>query len=248
MVVLAVLFAGGLFNLQLLFTDSCIKVLTQPYSAYSSAYQAMVVKPRCSIMCLTVITVLVILFIISFAGVFLTIISFSFPTLYTINMGNILLTVYLLFSAFEKSKASDVFLHSLQRIKHVPQMSESLLSKQKQIVELAEGLVINLPKATGKIHLIKECNSYCSQCAYAQLILQELMENNEDISLRMIFTYDPDQENYKLTPNTFLSQFYEGADMEPILSKWYGAKEKNIELFNYSIKQKKITRKGIKRI
>ena len=69
------------------------------------------------------------------------------------------------------------------------------------------------------------------------------MSENNDIKLQIIFIFNPEGEEYKLTPiDRFLSLYYEGLDMWPILTEWYTDKKKDAEEFikKYPVKAQSI--------
>lgn len=234
--VLAVLLAGGMLNLALLSAAAWLNVLALPYTVYSIYYQARIVKQWCP-MCLTVQVVLVLLFVISLFGGFLSITFLSLFTFlpFIISIGLVFLSVYVLLPALEKAKAAKHYLQSLQRLKHNPQIFEALLAKQKQITEPTEGLGIILGNPDGKYHLIKVCNPYCGPCAGAHPVIDELIENNSEIRLQIIFTPSPDADDYRNKPiKNLLAVRQNGSDIEikKALDEWYLAEDKDYERFN----------------
>jgi len=230
--VLAVLLAGGLINSQLLSVAAWINVIALPYTVYSIYYQARIVKQWCP-MCLSVQLVLVLLFVTSLAGGFFSVVSLSTIFPYLISMSTVFLAVYILLPAFEKSKDSKLYLHSLQRLKHNPQIFEALLAKQKHITEPTEGLGITIGNPYGKIHMIKVCNPYCRPCAKAHPIIDKLLASNPDIRLQIIFTATEADEDYRNKPVKALLALQQNSaiSIEDALDNWYLAKEKKYDDF-----------------
>ena len=243
--VLAVLLAGGMFNTSILSVASWINVFALPYTIYSIDYQGRIVKQWCP-MCLTVQVVLVSLFIVSLIGGFLSISSLSLFSIlsFIVSVGLIFLSIYLLLPALEKTKAAKHYLHELQRLKHNPQIFETLLLKQKQITESTEGLGITLGNPDGKIHLIKVCNPYCGPCANAHPIIDELLETNPEIRLQIIFTASPSNEDTGNKPVKNLLTLRENSTDEIVkkaLDAWYLADVKDYDKFNAQYPFKKET-------
>ncbi len=231
---LAILLAGGLFNLQLLTVAAWINVLVLPYTVYSIFYQARIVKQWCP-MCLVVQVVLVLLFIISLAGGFLSTVSLSVLLVvpYITSIGLVFIAVYLLLPALKKAKASKHYQQRLQRLKHNPQIIETLLVKQKKIKESTEGLGITLGNPAGKIHLVKVCNPYCGPCAQAHPVIDELLATNPEIKLQIIFTVTDLDEDYQNKPVKTLLALYQDKHfpIEKALDKWYLASKKDYNEF-----------------
>ena len=62
--------------------------------------------------------------------------------------------------------------------------------------------------------------------------MSQLVKNNDEIKLQIIFFVNPDSDEYEHTPiETFLSSYYEDKDMESILSDWYNDEDKKLEDF-----------------
>jgi hypothetical protein len=109
-----------------------------------------------------------------------------------------------------------------------------LLKTQKNIQENVDGLGILLgtPGAANKI--IKVCNPYCSPCAQTHKLIEELIQNNSNVELRMIFTATAEASDRKRLPvSHFLSIAARRDDtlLKEALDDWYLASEKNYELF-----------------
>ena len=223
------------FDSSIFITITYCHLFVLPYVLYSLYYQKKVVKQWCSL-CLTVQILIILLFTIALIGGAYTQIKEltirSFLGLFGIMFLSSTLTYFLwLFIKYKKS--SDYFESSFIQIKYNPMVFQSLLEQEEKIIMPVDNYGITMGKKNGKYQIIKVCNPYCSHCADAQNELQKLMNDNGEIGLRIIFINDPDTESYKQTPiDAFLSFYYEGCDMEPILSEWYDSEEKNIDFFN----------------
>jgi protein-disulfide isomerase len=97
----------------------------------------------------------------------------------------------------------------LQRLRHNPQIFNALLAKQKVVTESTEGLGIILgnPNATNKI--IKVCNPYCGPCARAHIPMEELLNNNPDVQIQIIFTATNKEGDVRASPVRHLLDIYE---------------------------------------
>jgi|AGTN01.3.fsa_nt_gi Predicted membrane protein len=234
--VLAVLLAGGVFDPQILSIAAWINVLTLPYIVYSVYYQRSVVKQWCP-MCLTVQIALLLLFIISLAGGFLFVQSFSFYSVlpFIISIGIVFMAVHLLQSAIKKGKVAMQYSRRLQRLKYNPQIFETLLANQKKITESTDNIGITLGNPKGKIHLIKVCNPYCIPCSLTHPILDELLGNNPEIKLQIIYSVSEAENDYRNKPVKTLLTIAQTSTSEQIreaLNNWYLPIEKDYESFN----------------
>lgn len=150
-------------------------------------------------------------------------------------------SAYFMWLYMRYKRTSDYYRQTLTRQKYTPAVFSALLHKNKKIDFPTDGYGITLGNPDGDIHIIKVCNPYCSHCAAAQPILQNLAEHNRNVKLQMIFAINPDSEYYDETPvDLFLSLAQDGADMEQVLSDWYSSENKDINEFKkkYSLAAK----------
>lgn len=235
--VLAVLLAGGIFCSKLLSAAAWLNICVLPYTIYSIYYQGKIVKQWCP-MCLTVQILLILLFWNSISGDLISISKFSFYSFlpFFLSLCLVFLAVYLLLPALKKTKLLKSTEKKLQRLKLNPQVFETLLYKQKKITESTEGLGITLGNPNGKIKLIKVCNPYCGPCAKAHPILDQLLENNVEIKLQIIFTTSAKTEmDERLLPVKHFMAIAKKYDLnftQKILDEWYLNREQTYEEFS----------------
>lgn len=215
-------------------TAAIIQIFTLAYVPYSIYYQWRIARRWCPL-CLAVQAVLVLLFFTSLSGNFYSCVP-------NITVNDILPFVFSFFITFTSAyfmwlymrykRTSDYYRQTLTRQKYTPAVFSALLHKNKKIDFPTDGYGITLGNPDGDIHIIKVCNPYCSHCAAAQPILQNLAEHNRNVKLQMIFAINPDSEYYDETPvDLFLSLAQDGADMEQVLSDWYSSENKDINEF-----------------
>ena len=232
------LLSGGIVSPDFLFIASWLNVFVLPYIIYSIYYQWRIARQWCP-MCLAVQGVLFLQFITASAGGFQTIISIedvALTSLFTVAVCFIIpfFAVLLLLPALEKAKESNQNKISLQRLKHNPQIFDALLAKQKQITTSAEGLGITLGNPNSKYKLTKVCNPYCGPCANAHPIISELMHNNPELQLQVIFTASPEEGDSRNAPVKHLLAITEKGDAlltEQALDDWYLAEKKDYDAF-----------------
>lgn len=222
------------FSASVFTTIAFFHLLVVPYVIYSIYYQKTKVKQWCPL-CLATQVIIVLLFLTALIdGAYLRIGTITLQSLLFI-VGCLFLSsavAYFLWLFSQKKRSSEYYERAFINFKYAPSAFHSLLEQQQKINIPTDGYGITLGNKEGKIHIIKVCNPYCSHCADAQVILQRLINENSDIKLQIIFIFNPENEEYKLTPiDRFLSLYHEGVDMEPILTEWYTDKKKNIEDF-----------------
>ena len=211
-----------------------VHVLALPYIGYSLYYQRREVGQWCPL-CLTVLVVI--------AGLFGTALACGmYGDWREIGMESVLCAACCLCLAWSwllmvwrygmSHRKAEYSERSYENLKYNQDVFIALLHKGKRVNVSTDSYGIMLGNPNGKIRIIKVCNPYCSHCAAAQPILQEIVEHNDDVCLQMIFTTNPHDSHYKEYPvDTFLSLYHEGLDMEPIFREWYGSDEKDVKVF-----------------
>ncbi len=218
----------GIYHLPTLFILSWINVLALPYIVFSVYYQARIAKQWC-VLCLAVQGILALQFVTAFFGGFHTSISMdaiSATVIFAIILSFIIpfLVVSLLLPALRKAKESRQHKMELQRLKHNPQIFDALLTKQKAITEPADGLGITIGKSDAKYKLIKVCNPYCGPCAKAHPAMDELIDNNPNVQVQVIFTATDNENDFKAPPVKHLLAIAEKDNEEQTkkaLDEWY---------------------------
>jgi len=229
----------GILTTTTLFTLAWLNVLAVPYVFFSVYYQWRIAKQWC-VLCLSVQLLLVLQLAVSLAAGWHTFSTFNevfnsgvlIPVLFAYAIPFIIVNLVLPgFRSAKESKRSKV---ELQRLKHNPQIFEALLGKQKTITESTEGLgiVLGNPNAVHKI--VKVCNPYCGPCAQAHLPMEELLHNNPDVQMQIIF-YATNKEGDKKGPPVKHLLAIAGKGSEELtqqaLGDWYLPEEKDYEIF-----------------
>jgi uncharacterized membrane protein len=208
------------------------------YPVYSIYYQWKVVKQWC-VLCLTVQGILLLLFITAFAGGF-----YKWPLAGALSLPSItgfgasflfvFVAVILLLPALQKAKSNRQKTIELQRMKHNPQIFEGLLAKQKSIAKPAADLGITIGRSDSVYRLVKVCNPYCGPCAKAHTVMEELVNNNDEVNLQIIFTASDDEKDIKREPVMHLMAIDAEGDQtltQQALDDWYLSPTKNYNVF-----------------
>ncbi|MGN6495643.1 MAG: vitamin K epoxide reductase family protein [Agriterribacter sp.] len=209
-----------------------------PYILFSLYYQWKVIKQWC-VLCLAVQALLLLLFVTALAGGW-----YDWELLIAVSPQSwlgIIATLAFVFSvmivllpALQKAKDRSQKNIELQRLKHNPQIFEGLLAKQRVMNKCAHGLGITVGKPDSVIKLVKVCNPYCGPCAKVHPIIEELVSNNEELSVQIIFTATENKEDIKRAPVLHLMAIA-AQNNEPLtqqaLDDWYNAPVKDYKAF-----------------
>lgn len=204
-----------------------------PTILISTYYQAIVIKQWCKfcivIQAMLLFEVLIVLISDSYKGSFelLDIIFFL-----TALMLPILVWKWL-HPVFEKYKEVNLYKRELKKIKYNPNVLSGLLFRAKKISTSTKSLGISFNNKIAEYNVIKVCNPYCSPCAKAHPILDELVKK-KIISLQVLFTVNEDEKDIRYKPvSHFLAIAAQGNDKRTqlALSDWYHFGNKDYEAF-----------------
>jgi uncharacterized membrane protein/thiol-disulfide isomerase/thioredoxin len=231
------LLAKGIYHLPVLSILAWLNLMALPYILFSIYYQAKIAKQWC-IMCLAVQGILALQFVVALSGSFH---SISAGVITSLNILSIavcfiipFLVVTLLLPALVEAKESKKNRISLQRLKHNSEIFHALLNKQKAITESTEGLGITIGNPDAKYKLLKVCNPYCGPCAKAHPLIEELIHNNPDVNVRILFTASDRNEDVLAPPVKHLLAIAEKGNEEKTkqaLDDWYLSDKKDYQSF-----------------
>ena len=222
------------FSTNIFVAVSYFNILSLPYIIYSVYYQKFIVKQWC-VLCLLVQFINLALFILSvLVGSFSDSFKFDFLSIFSI-FGSFILSFgvsYLLWLYIQKLRDNKDSSSLLKMIKYNRDVFFSLLKNERKIEGITNDFGVILGNPNGSIHIVKVCNPYCYYCSLSHPVLSQLVKNNDEIKLQIIFFVNPDSDEYEHTPiETFLGAYYEGKDIELILSDWYNDEDKKLEDF-----------------
>ena len=123
---------------------------------------------------------------------------------------------------------------AFRRLQYNPEIFQSILLQQEKAPEGWEDLGIGIGNPNAKNTIIKVCNPYCGPCARAHPVLEEIVERNEEVQLRVIFTSKDDKTDRRATVvKHLLSIAAEGdrAKTQRALDDWYLAGQKDYSGF-----------------
>lgn len=207
-----------------------LALLVVPLSAY---YQGVVIEQWCrfciALQCLIVIEALTAFYggfhkdtlMISEIALLLALMLFPIP------MWKIIRPI------FESAKEANLHKRNFAKFKNNPNVFFGLLSKARKVKHPINGLGISLTNNEAQYNIVKVCNPYCSPCAKAHLVLEELYKTKK-VNLQILFTASANESDPKAKPVSHLLSIAEKGnlvDTQKALDDWYSAKKKDYEVF-----------------
>lgn len=213
-----------------------LNVLALPYPIFSIYYQWRVAKQWC-VLCIAVQALLVLGAVNVLVNGFLS----AFPQLtvsFLFSTGLIYLLPVVLWYLIKPSilllqEAKNTKREYL-RIKFNSEIFETLLKKQISITIPTDGLGIDLGNPTATNTLVKVCNPHCGPCAKAHPEIEKLLEQNNNLKVKIIFTTPNNPNHPSFKPVSHLLAISEHKNPEltkQSLDDWYLADTKDYEIF-----------------
>ncbi len=213
-----------------------VKSFGPAYIVFSIYYQWRVAKQWC-VLCLAVQALLLLAGINVIANNFL----FSFPLVSVLLITTIVecyllpvLIWYLVKPYILRLQESKTTKREYLRIKFNTEIFDTLLKKQKAVTIPTDGLGIDLGNPSATNTLIKVCNPYCGPCSKAHPKIEDLLEENDNVKAKIIFTTPNDETHPAIKPTRHLMAIAEDSNNEKIkqsLDDWYLADKKDYDLF-----------------
>lgn len=229
----------GLYSLKSFAVLSLISILVSPYILYSVFYQYKVVKQWCPL-CLATQGVLFLQLISSVLflrsadiGSLIDIRNImNILVLYTFIMG----VVVYMFPYIKKAKLGRMYELRWRRLQANPNVFNALLMQQPKIQNYPYDLGITLGNPVAETEIIKVCNPYCGPCSRAHPLLEEIINNNKNVKVRVIFTAEDNDKDIKAKPVRHLmalATIKSPKEMQQVLDDWYLSEKihKDYDLF-----------------
>lgn len=235
---LALMIAGLTRSIPLVSLVAWLSVASFPIVLLSVYFQWRVFRQWC-LLCLCTQVILLLQLAVSFAGGLLSIVPLPLPA---VSDGITLLALGgLTFSAIltgvpllMQSQKAKQLQRDLIRLKSDPQIWESLLHGQKQITITTQGLGITLGNPAATNTLVKVCNPYCEPCAKAHPEIEELLKENSNLKMQILFMVTNDVSDTKTPVVRHLLAIAEKGDEKltrKALDDWYLSDNKDYDLF-----------------
>ena len=221
------------------FVFSVANVLAAPYILFSVYYQWKVVKQWCPL-CLTVQAVLAAELIWSIVNFWQHASAFSFqplalsllPALYLLLIT--VTTWYILKPFILKAKEEPVYKAAYKRLLYNPETFNHLLQQQATAPDGYQNMGIEIGNPEAENTIIKVCNPYCRPCAKAHRLLDEIIHNNKNVKLKLIFTASNDIDDKRGIAARHLlaiSEKHDAFQTQKALDDWYLAERKDYDVF-----------------
>lgn len=245
----------GFSNFYILDILSSLSIISSFYIIYSLYYQFKIAKQWC-ILCLGIQAILFLQMIISFHYFYIHIslfnsINFQLIIKVLLIYSILLTTSIYIFPIIKKYKLTNKYKLRWKRLKTNPNVFKSIMSQQKKVKDSKNiGIILGNPDAKNEI--IKVCNPYCMPCADAHPILEKILNKNNDIRLKIIFTASNDINDITAKPVKHFMALADNrlTDMHTILDDWYVSKEinKDYNIFSqkYPLTNEEIDTQGYK--
>ena len=182
---------------------SIANVFAAPYILFSIYYQWKVLKQWCPL-CLTVQAALLLELIWSIANFWATSIPFHLliDSVFLWKMLSLAFCVFLPIVAwygikplFTKSKDAHLYAAAYKRLQYNPEIFNSLLAQQAKAPDGWQQLGISIGNLDAENVIIKVCNPYCRPCAMMHSVLEEIINHNKNVQLRIIFKTDNSEKD-----------------------------------------------------
>lgn len=216
-------------------------LLSLPYLFFSIYYQGIIAKEWC-VFCLSVLILILlggvnIIFndglnyfthssIFNFSNSFISILLYITPILLWYSLKPIIL----------KLQQAKQIKREYFRLKYNNEIFKLLLHKEKDIkLHTIQNLGIEIGNPMAKNSIIKVCSPYCGPCAKAHPKIDSLLEENNNIKVKIIFAASNDDNDLRNKPiKLLLAIAAEGNDelIKQALDDWYLADKKDYDAFS----------------
>ena len=212
-----------------------------PYMVFSIYYQWRVVKQWCPF-CLTIQTTLAAELIWS-TGYFwmrghpFSSVASGGATLLAGAGVAILLPVviwYGLKPVFTRARDYSLYLKAYKRLQYNPDIFNNLLTQQPRAADGWHKLGVTIGNPNAANTIIKVCNPYCGPCAKAHPQLEEVIKQNDNINLKIIFTSRNNEHDAGAIVVRHLLDIAakdDGTKIQRAFDDWYLADKKDYETF-----------------
>lgn len=232
---LIVLACVGPTNLNYWRMAAYLNVITLPFIIYSLYYQIMIYRHWC-IICLSILSILLYLFIISclsgLLNLHLGIILNCFTPFVIVDL-IVLWGSNMYKSLCEQNKKYNELFPYFNRVRFNKNVFYTLLDEYPLIEKVPLDMSINIGQSTAPTTILKICDPFCRSCSKSHIEMEKLYDN-KNIFLQVIFyVSSKDNETKKNIIKLFfaLKEKYGNQYMLQVLHDWYSQTDKNFEEF-----------------
>ena len=233
---LFLLFPGLPLNVKIPFLALAATAVS-PYIIFSVYYQARIAKSWCPL-CLSIQFILL-------AELVWAVFSYwqqPVAPLLSVPVATGFITSILLpviaWYAFKKilyqAKDAGNYEAAYKRLLYNPEQFNHLLEQQDTAADGWQQLGIDIGNPNAGITIVKVCNPYCGPCAKAHPVLEELIKENKNVNVKIIFTASNEENDKGRKPVGHLLAIAESGVEQQVaqaLDDWYLPADKNYESF-----------------
>lgn len=215
---------------------SLLSLAVAPYVAYSIYYQYVVVKQWC-LLCLAVQFVLVSDALV--AGYSISTSNswsaISFGHVWPLLMGGFVLLAWWVWVKpwLKKGVSADHWRFAYERLVNDRQVFDAMLARQPRVVKGYEQATLLFGNPNASVEVLKVCNPYCGPCSKAHPFLEEIIQRNADVKLRIAFVMaDNDEHKIGQVVHQFVAlyQAQGPATAAAAMHYWYMDEAKDVEV------------------
>jgi protein-disulfide isomerase len=144
------------------------------------------------------------------------------------------------------AKDFNLYKNAYKRLQNNPEVFNSLLAQQSKAADNWQNLGVNIGNPDAPNTIIKVCSIFCTPCAEAFPKLEEIINLNKNVNLKIIFTTHYNESDRSLPFVRHLLSIAAQNDnlkMQQVFKDWYLSPNKNYEEFaakypvNYELRQ-----------
>ncbi len=230
-----VIYIGQISNL-IIWT--VLSILVSPYIVFSLYYQWRIVKQWCPlcllIQGLIVINLLISILYFQYHSIDVSQIN-SHHLLVVLFLGlTLMLLGYFAIPIIKRANDSKEYRNKWMKLRYNPSIFNSLLQNSNAVTVTSDDLGILIGDEHASTEIIKVCNPYCGPCSKAHPELEDIIRNNKDVRIRIIFMASGGDEDMKTAPVAHLlaiQEKYGKSKVYEALDAWYMSPVKDYGVF-----------------
>lgn len=217
---------------------SLLSLATLPYIVFSVFYQWRIARQWC-VLCLIVQSIFALEIVVSYFVFWNTSPSpvitadqlLPFFTAFFIPFLFLVVTKKVFLAAHRGKIRRKEF----NNLKYNKEVFQALLQNQNNAPRDSDDLGITLGNLNAKNTVIKVCSPYCGPCSKAHTEIEELLDLNPDLKVKIIFTATNNESDIMVHPVRHLLALYEKNEPQLIkraLADWYTSGRKDYKAFS----------------
>lgn len=152
----------------------------------------------------------------------------------TVCIGLPVIAWYALNPLIRAARETKIFSAAYRRLLYDPEQFSRLLLQQPKASDGWKDIGLTVGNPNAKTSIVKVCNPYCGPCAKAHPELEKIIENNDDVNLKIVFTAANSDTDAAAKPVRHLLAIAEKGNTnltKEALDNWYNAPVKDYNAF-----------------